>query len=1271
MGALFFFSPLGVHLTRAGVNFFGKETLYIGSSSGSYWKQFAFTDIKIETKSNVSTLKKVSVRWRPEALFQGTLHLQKVGFDGFALKPRTEVTEDKQGEDSSSSSLAEFFFPLPFAIQLDELLATDIFYDRGVDKKGEPNTSFLFDRVLLSGNAGREGVFLKKLQADGPDMATNLSGHFLLDQEANSKLTGTFRFAGFGFHSMAGDLALSGSFSSPDTTIRLHFPGTLTLTGTLTDLWQSPAWKAELTAENFDLSRWIKHCPRIVLDDVQASMYGDFGHYQGYALFYGKWDHFDKLRLEGELHGTKNFIDFHSLILQREDAVVKAEDSWISWEKLFEWRGDFVAENIDISLLDNTFSGIVDAKFFSKGEVFAEDVEALFSIDELRGVVHDQPVSMKGELVLHENWLSTDNLTIQNGHMDGSAIIGPAKLLWSPEPGWSGKVMLQKFNPAFFHPDFAGEIDGEFFSSGQFATAATPLSLSIDIEQLSGHLREQQLFGSGAIVFANNILATEGFDLQLGESTLHFDKGKVDVENSGDEKLSLTVTFTSPDLNSIIPQSKGSVNFTANVEGTRKHPVIDVSFTGKDFVWQEYMLQAADGNLQLELTKNGRTQGRVEGTGLRRGDISFQQLSLALAGKVDKHQLSVTLQQGEINANPFSITGTFTGGWSFDPQWWQGTLVDSHIDLESYGDWRQENDAYLQLSSTTISLHDFILNSQFGKVSGMISAVVENDNKKRWQADVQVSNIDLEEFEQEFQTPFSMTGEIEGTLELKGEGPVVEQGVLDISLPEAVFDLLTFPLPGEQLLLHSGQLSGEIANGVVQLKGGIKERGGGNIEYLFQLTEFDSFITKKASEQPLWGEITVRDFDVKIVGSFLSYGQPYGTLTSDLSVSGMLTEPQFTGNFSLSGGVGLLSQGILLENPEIILRANGNGMQLNARTESGEGFVQIDGRMGYGILGKFGRVQITGRNFLAVNQPEYSFVVNPDISFQFNEQSGSLTGQIDVVSGIIEPNQFTDILSASDDVIFVEKGEREFFDWLFSMDVQLNLGDNVSIEGFGFDGDIGGNLDVKKEPGELLSGRGILELRSGKFSIYNRSLDITRGNIIFSGGPIDNPGVDVRAEKSMSDHQSLSEGYTVGVDISGLVQDLQFRLFSSPPMSETEILSYMIFGHSLAGTNAGEESILASTAEKLGLEGGALLFGKLGNLLLVDDIHFEGSVDKENVSLVVGKHLTKDIYVGYNVNMYSSLGQFWVRYDLGKGFSVQTFSSAQSSGADLLYSFEK
>ena len=191
------------------------------------------------------------------------------------------------------------------------------------------------------------------------------------------------------------------------------------------------------------------------------------------------------------------------------------------------------------------------------------------------------------------------------------------------------------------------------------------------------------------------------------------------------------------------------------------------------------------------------------------------------------------------------------------------------------------------------------------------------------------------------------------------------------------------------------------------------------------------------------------------------------------------------------------------------------------------------------------------------------------------------------------------------------------------------------------------------------------------FSFYGRSLDIARGRILFTGGPIDNPGMDIRAQKVITAETARDDEYKVGVDINGLVQDLQYHLFSDPYMDDTDILSQMVVGHSFATSSEEEGSLLQAAAMTLGLQGSSKLMEGIGNLLLIDDLHLEGSTKKEDVSLVVGKRITDDLYIGYDMNMFSRLGQFRVRYDLSRGFYVETRSSSESTGADIIYTFKR
>ena len=72
-----------------------------------------------------------------------------------------------------------------------------------------------------------------------------------------------------------------------------------------------------------------------------------------------------------------------------------------------------------------------------------------------------------------------------------------------------------------------------------------------------------------------------------------------------------------------------------------------------------------------------------------------------------------------------------------------------------------------------------------------------------------------------------------------------------------------------------------------------------------------------------------------------------------------------------------------------------------------------------------------------------------------------------------------------------------------------------------------------------------LEVRNGKYRAYARQLDVERGRLVFTGGPVTDPGVDLRASRKVP-------GYKVGVLVRGLLRLPQLTLFSEPPLPQKD-----------------------------------------------------------------------------------------------------------------------
>src|SRR3546814_14949833 len=72
--------------------------------------------------------------------------------------------------------------------------------------------------------------------------------------------------------------------------------------------------------------------------------------------------------------------------------------------------------------------------------------------------------------------------------------------------------------------------------------------------------------------------------------------------------------------------------------------------------------------------------------------------------------------------------------------------------------------------------------------------------------------------------------------------------------------------------------------------------------------------------------------------------------------------------------------------------------------------------------------------------------------------------------------------------------------------------------------------------------RGEINLVDGHYKAYGQDLTIETGKLIFSGGPVTEPALEVRATRKPT------EDVTVGLYVRGTRRKPDFQLFSTPPM---------------------------------------------------------------------------------------------------------------------------
>lgn len=1247
----------GLELLVDGVNRFGGDTVSIGRAEGRVSGRFTLEQFLIKVDGVEVSLREISIDWQPGALLSRQLQIARLHGSGLKII----LPDDTGQKDTSAGAPARFRGYLPFALFFEDFRLTDIDFCR------ESGEQFLhLDEVGMQISGFSNRLQIDTLNVQAPDFGVRLGGDVNTGEAKASNmalpfldrlkvhLKGDWRLAGFGFHPMQGNFLVDGTVERLGLDVRLNFPTEIRVKGQLIDILKNSSWQAKVEAKEVDLSTWIRNCPQIVLTDFTGDMVGDFASYGGTVISNGSWGFFDNLHLRSELQGDSYGIDFDRLRIAREKSFISTEKALISWRDIFSWRGVFSVENFDFSIFAHNFIGSASSHFTSVGDVHDEGLESSFLIDNLNGNIYGQDIAASGAIRLTENGVFTENLLLQSGKIDGTATLSQGRFLWDERSSWGAQIDLHGFNPGWVHPLLSGQLDGSLQAEGRWGTAGFAGSLAVT--DLRGQLLENEVRGNGALSFSEDSLDCPGLELQLGQSVLTA-AGKA----SGD--FGLDVHFFSPELSELYPELSGHADLTGRLSGSRKQPLVEVTGRFSELQYKTNSIASVRIDYEGGIGPEGDMQGEMSLAGMKLNSIDIEQVQMQLRGKVREHELDFMVES-DSGSLSFKANGGYETGWL-------GNLSDLRLQPSGFDLIEQRGEARLAISEQIISAADFCLSDQENSLC--LAGRYLPRQEPSWSVSVDLQTISLSLLKRFGWAGADLDGRISGKFEAEGNRNEVLTGWGRLDLPSGSIRL---PIEDEEPLsffLQACSLNLNLDNKTLQTLLELKEQGGGRVFLDADVRGVGEF-TVHPDTMALTGRMDLEKFDLSILSAYdLYWIESTGWVSSSLFLGGTLGKPEFYGDLSLQEGrIELPLQGIFLSEVVLSLTSLKEGVRLWASASSGPGKVEANGTVSYGTTGVEGSLKIIGRDFQLVNLPEYAFRVNPDVQFSFGPDRTRITGRVEVPYGVVAPEELNNSVTVSSDVVVINQDMEELNGSLpVFLDLDVQLGEDVSVDGYGLTGKVGGGLKVQSNPDESIIARGELEMRQGVFSLYGRSLDIERGRILFNGGPIDDPGLDVRAQKTVSDEQAKGEGYTVGVDISGLLQDLQFHLFSSPEMDDTEILSLMVVGHSFSGSTSEESNLLQSAAETLGVAGGDKMVQGLTSLLMLDDLHLEGGAKNEDFSLVLGKRITQDLYIGYDINMFSRLGQFRVRYDLKKGFWVETRSSSESTGADLLYSFER
>ncbi len=394
--------------------------------------------------------------------------------------------------------------------------------------------------------------------------------------------------------------------------------------------------------------------------------------------------------------------------------------------------------------------------------------------------------------------------------------------------------------------------------------------------------------------------------------------------------------------------------------------------------------------------------------------------------------------------------------------------------------------------------------------------------------------------------------------------------------------------------------------------------------------------------------------------------QPRGQIRVNLDAGGTLAQPRLVGRAELRDGA-LRIPRLGLELVEMSLTATSDeqgSVNFTAGARSGDGSIAITGESELDAgRGYPTRVQIDGSQFLIARIPEATVVVSPNLVVTVREQTVDVQGDLRVPRAKLQPRDVTSAASVSEDTVIIGGDRPPEKKWQVTAKVNVILGERVTFFGFGFEGRLDGNLTIEEQPGQPTRGNGIINIHDGRYRAYGQRLDIESGRLLFAGGPLANPGLDLRAVRKAG-------SVTAGLRVGGRLRQPQIELFSSPAMGQTDTLSYLLTGGPLETATGEQGAMMANAALALGLTGGDRIARSLGDRFGFDDLRVESSDSGEQASLVVGRYLSPRLYVSYGVGLVESINTLNLRYRITERWRLEAEQGAEQ-GADLLFSIER
>jgi translocation and assembly module TamB len=847
---------------------------------------------------------------------------------------------------------------------------------------------------------------------------------------------------------------------------------------------------------------------------------------------------------------------------------------------------------------------------------------------------------------------------------------------------------MQRLNPAAFGSPLAGSINGGFTASGR--TGAN-MGGAVDLALQDSTLAKSPLWGHAKLAADKRRVSNADIDLHLGGNVVTA-KGAF-----GSGRDTLNWRIDAPQLAALGPDFGGVLRGSGTLSGTMDTPSLTAAIDGQ--------------NIRAMGTQSVRALKATANLGAGRGAAD----PLALDVSVTDYASTTTDKQGNVHETKIAaarLTSTGTRGAHTIQAAARGDTFDAALAVHgglTGNAWNGTVDSlknsgrYAMTLAAPTPLH--IAGAPGTGLAGLAkpeqiafngatiklpagSVTIDSLAKigPRWNTRGSASGVPVSYLAQ---SSDAMRQNVRGDLTLGAQwaidlhAPTAPGAVPQLAGNVHVFrekgDLIAGDVSPIALGLRQLDLRADVGGGALRTQLAVDGARVGNarVDATAQLLQ-----GRVDNDSPLKLTANANLASLAWVSPLL--GQPGlevdGALRLAINGTGTVGAPTLNGSIDGDSlAVRWPDQGVRLRNGQLRALLAGDQLQLQRLTlEGNSGRATADGFVRFAGGEATMNLKLVADKLEALSRPDRTVVLSGQASVVRDAHQFRVEGNFKADRALVELAP-QDRPTISDDVIVLGRGTaapaaKKEAAVPLTIALTADLGDDFHLRGMGADAYLAGTVHVMKVGDRPPRINGTVSTASGTYAAYGQRLTIERGVITFSG-PYDNPSLDILAVRKRPDGEQLSDtNVEAGVQVRGTALAPTAKLVSTPNVSDSDKLSWLVLGHGMEATTGSEADVLSAAAGALlgGKGGTGGITSKLANSLGVDELGVRQGAGQasglENTVVTVGKRISSRLYLSFEQGAATASSVVRVRYKINPRITLQ-LQTGTNTALDVLYSW--